>query len=171
MDLASFIGTVAVWSARQGVDVIAVEPMTQNRELMEKNLALNRLTDAIEVIPKAFGVAVGKAKMSFCAFNSHFSEGGELTVDVTTIDAEFAGRCRLDLIKLDVEGAECDVITGGMETIRRLRPRLIIEVHSHMSGREHNGNILDRQFAELGYTTKRIWQNSESYFYLEATPN
>jgi FkbM family methyltransferase len=171
LDLASFVGTVAIWAARQGVDVIAVEPMPKNRELMEKNIALNELTDVITVIPKAFGATVGKAKMSFSSYTSQFHDAGELTIDVTTLDHEFADLERLDLIKLDVEGAECEVIAGGMTTIKRLRPRLIIEVHSHMPGREGNGTILANQFAELGYTVRRIWTNTEAYYYIEATPN
>jgi FkbM family methyltransferase len=34
---------------------------------------------------------------------------------------------RLDLIKLDVEGAEASVIRGADETLRRFRPRLLVE--------------------------------------------
>lgn len=34
---------------------------------------------------------------------------------------------RLDLIKLDVEGAEMNVIRGADDTLRRFRPRLLVE--------------------------------------------
>jgi FkbM family methyltransferase len=37
---------------------------------------------------------------------------------------------RLDLIKLDVEGAEANVIRGADDTLRRLRPRLLVEYNS-----------------------------------------
>lgn len=103
-------------------------------------------------------------------FASHISSHGDLSVEVTTIDREFAGLPRLDLIKLDVEGAECDVIQGGMKTIARLRPRMVIEVHSHMKGRENNGSILTRHLNELGYDFRRIWENTSAYYYIEATP-
>jgi FkbM family methyltransferase len=44
---------------------------------------------------------------------SHLSAEGDCTVEVTTIDHELLPMLtRLDLIKLDVEGAECDVIEG-----------------------------------------------------------
>jgi FkbM family methyltransferase len=35
---------------------------------------------------------------------------------------------RLDLIKIDVEGAELDVLKGAIETLKRLKPRIICEV-------------------------------------------
>ena len=51
-------------------------------------------------------------------------------VPVTTLDA-FAQRngiSRCDFIKCDVEGAEYRVLQGGIETLKRHRPRLILEI-------------------------------------------
>lgn len=36
----------------------------------------------------------------------------------------------LGLLKIDVEGNEIQVIKGAIETIKRFRPRIIIETHS-----------------------------------------
>ena len=36
---------------------------------------------------------------------------------------------RVDFIKIDVEGAECDVLFGAVRTLQHDRPRMIIEVH------------------------------------------
>ena len=171
LDLASFVGTNAIWWAKRGVAVVACEPVPMTCDLLEKNIALNEVTDSVEVIRAAFGAAEGKARMSVNSYNSHFATAGELMVNVTTLDREFRTRHRLDLIKLDVEGAECEVIAGGLTTLRRLRPRLVIEVHSHMPGRESNGNILANQLRELNYSFRRIWENSDAYFYVEAIPN
>ena len=41
---------------------------------------------------------------------------------------ELLGR-RLDWLKVDVEGAEEQVLRGGIETIRRFRPKLLVECH------------------------------------------
>ena len=48
------------------------------------------------------------------------------TVDMYSVDS--LGLDRLDFLKLDVEGMEADVLQGALETIRRLRPILLIEV-------------------------------------------
>ncbi len=172
LDLASFVGTVAVWWAKQGVNVIAVEPIPRTRDTLYRNIELNQVTDRITVIPKAFGNQVGQLRMASGDANSHINEDGDCLVDATTIDAELLPVLkRLDVIKLDVEGAECDVIDGAKDTIRRFKPRLVIEVHSHLPGCEANGSSLTRQFAELGYRSRRIWQNTEAYYYVEAVPN
>lgn len=42
-----------------------------------------------------------------------------------------AGKCLPpDLLKIDVEGAESLVIEGAIETLRKYKPRIVIEVHS-----------------------------------------
>ena len=43
-----------------------------------------------------------------------------------------AALTRLDFIKLDVDGGECGVIRGGLETLRRLRPTVIVELSPYI---------------------------------------
>jgi len=54
--------------------------------------------------------------------------GGGTQVEAVTLDSfvEREGIDRLDLIKLDIEGAELAALQGARETIRRFRPRLQI---------------------------------------------
>lgn len=53
-------------------------------------------------------------------------------VETTTIDAvvEAAHLARVDVIKLDVEGAEHDVILGAAHTIRRFAPAMVFEANA-----------------------------------------
>lgn len=171
LDLASFIGTNAVWWAKRGVNVIAVEPIPQNRDLLYRNLILNGVTSKVTVIPKAFGDKRSVARMSIHSAYSHFAVDGDCLVDVVTVDDELLPFVTaLDIIKLDVEGAECEVLHGARETISKFRPRIVVEVHSHMRGRESNGNILVEFFRQMNYAHQRIWQNSDAYYYVLATP-
>ncbi|MDE1770973.1 MAG: FkbM family methyltransferase, partial [Thaumarchaeota archaeon] len=41
-----------------------------------------------------------------------------------------------DFMKIDVEGFELDVINGALETIRKYKPSIFIEVHSSVIGSE-----------------------------------
>ena len=47
-----------------------------------------------------------------------------LTLDGLVADLKLE---RLDFIKLDVDGAECDVLAGGRDTLARLRPLILFE--------------------------------------------
>lgn len=75
-------------------------------------------------------------------------------VDCTTLDAYLSehGVKRLDVLKIDVEGHEPFVLRGVAETLRKLRPLLLVEVRGEMleelgSSRE----TLFQQIAVHGY--------------------
>jgi FkbM family methyltransferase len=65
-------------------------------------------------------------------------------IDTTTIDAAFGelGLDRLDFIKVDVEGAELQVLDGATETIKRFHPAIGI-------GTEHGDDILANNIAVI----------------------
>jgi hypothetical protein len=76
------------------------------------------------------------------------------TVEVTTIDSVVAGAGldRLDVIKLDVEGAEHDVVEGTRGTLGRLHPALVFEANAASlaaQGRTLDG--FDSLIRSLGY--------------------
>ncbi len=49
-----------------------------------------------------------------------------------------------DFVKIDVEGAEVEVVEGAVETLMRYGPTLFIELHG-------TGNFLTQVFARIGY--------------------
>jgi len=51
----------------------------------------------------------------------------ELRVRTERLDAVIPPQIKIDLIKVDVEGAEGLVISGGLDTIKRNRPYIILE--------------------------------------------
>jgi FkbM family methyltransferase len=62
--------------------------------------------------------------------NDEFDRERRLPVHVSTLDAtlERAGVDRLDLVKIDVEGFEPAVLRGASASIRRFRPKLMVEI-------------------------------------------
>ena len=52
--------------------------------------------------------------------------GVENTIDVVAIDDFFTDQHRIDMIKMDIEGAELEALQGAIKTIKRERPILAV---------------------------------------------
>ena len=76
--------------------------------------------------------------------------GDTLDTPVTTIDelvANFALE-RVDYIKLDIEGAEREELEGGLATIRKFQPRILLEAYHRPDDMEVLPEILCRVHPE-----------------------
>ena len=142
-DIGANVGFHALSAARRiGPDakVICFEPLSENAKQIDYNAASNNFTN-IQVITTALGSAEGEAAF----WTSKQPTWGKLT-SVGTKPDKFAKEvkvkiCRLDtvvddlklpspeLIKMDVEGAEMDVLEGARQTLERYHPTLLIEAH------------------------------------------
>jgi FkbM family methyltransferase len=67
--------------------------------------------------------------------------------EVGTLDA--LGIAKADWLKIDTEGCELAVLTGGIETIKRCRPIVLLEQHYHLDA--DCEKKADAFLAELGY--------------------
>jgi transketolase len=76
-------------------------------------------------VPAFHGSVAASARPLFAS-----DENREVSVEMTTLDAFSAAAklSRIDLIKCDVEGAELFVLRGGLSTIERTRPVLMLEM-------------------------------------------
>jgi FkbM family methyltransferase len=63
---------------------------------------------------------------------SHYQSFQTMDVETARLDDLVAqARCAPpDLMKIDVEGAEGLLLTGAVDTLKKFRPRIVIEVHS-----------------------------------------
>ena len=57
---------------------------------------------------------------------------------------------RVDVIKIDAEGAEVQVLKGGAKTIMRFRPFIVVEV------RNHNIDQFKQIMKNLGYFCEKV---------------
>jgi FkbM family methyltransferase len=95
-------------------------------------LALGRSAGAMTLHRGAGSGAFGQAVGSLYASDWH-QGGSTVQVPVDTLDhaLEAGAADRVDVIKIDVEGAELDVLKGGLATIQRHQPLLCVEVCEH----------------------------------------
>jgi FkbM family methyltransferase len=120
---------------------------------------------AMSVPMGRYGLVTGRSFLAWhtngVGSNSEFSGHVEVRVDVDTLDAlcARAGLTRLDFLKIDVEGAELHVLTGGTRVIEKFRPAILVEIETRHLGRYgHSAGTVVEWLLRRGYTMCR-WDN------------
>lgn len=121
----------AVLTGPQG-QVAAFEPLPRNVEFLQKHISLNCL-DNIKVIEAAVSDHEGRAAFELGASTAmgHIGEVGELEVSLVNLDGMLS-RGELmppDTIKIDVEGAEFEVLQGARDLLTQYHPTLFLDTH------------------------------------------
>lgn len=119
--------------------IYSFEPEPRNYSLLEKNIAINRLTN-VSTINKGVADKPGQLRLFVSDNNigTHsmtMKQDRYVDVDVVTIDdfAQENNLSQVDLIKCDVEGFEPFVLNGMKRTIARCNPYLILEYFPKLS--------------------------------------
>ena len=127
VDVGANIGYFSVIFGLYCSKVIAIEPYLKNVELLKKNI--NGLPVAITI-----GVAsdiTGKIKLHIpdrktdCSLKPSGERTETIVVDSYKLDDLINER--IDLIKIDVQGAETEVLVGAKNLIDKYKPMLLIE--------------------------------------------
>ena len=147
--------------------VVAFEPEPRAREQMERNLRLNDARNVV-VVPVALGRREGQASLFHAdegvdGTHSLVAEGGRaaITIDVARGD-ELRRRDDLavpNVIKVDVEGAEEDVLVGLEETLADPACRAVLcEIHFAVlaaAGREDAPEWICARLRDAGLTRQK----------------
>ncbi len=155
VDVGANKGVYTYWMQRYSRHVFAYEPNPKIFRILEAGARGNvtvspfALSDrsgrAILRVPKtARGYSNQRATLSTRALGSSY---GEVAVEARRLDDETLSD--IGFMKIDVEGFELAVLDGAIETIRRDRPTLLIEIEEiHIGGRIEDALA---RVAELGY--------------------
>ena len=140
-DIGANVGFFTVIAAKLVGDrgkVYAFEPGKNNAASVRHNAQLNNFNQ-IEVIEKAVSHTSGKGQLLLAQYSGGHALAtadappdlaGEITVDLVSIDDLIAQNqiAPPNFVKVDVEGAELDVLKGMTETIKNYQPTIIYEV-------------------------------------------
>lgn len=160
VDCGAHVGFFTRQALRHGAGrVISVEPAPENLECLRRNLAGEIALGKVIVMPKAVWDRPGTLRIHHEPGNSgadHLSEEiGGREVPLVTLDQIIAevGISRVDLIKMDIEGAERHALAGAAGVITRCQPRLTIAAY-HMP---QDPEVLERIVLRLysGYRVQR----------------
>jgi FkbM family methyltransferase len=158
--------------------VISFEPVPTNMSVLKENVALNNITN-VELVNSALGERPGKGYL-ICPENFELSwtpsirgynvEGvrNSINVPMDTLDGFLQrGGHKPTVIKIDVEGAELDVLNGAVETLRTVRPTVLLEIHGWGDATSEQIVAL---FSSVGYRTSVTGTRGHEAFCV-AVPN
>ena len=140
-DVGANIGLMAAPVLRHEPNcrVVSFEPSLNVLPYIQRTIAENPHGNRWTLIPKAVGAKSGRVSFSLSEQANSLFDGirptqrvasiRQVEVDLTTLDETWneLGKPRVSHIKIDVEGAELDVLTGAQECLRSERPFVLIE--------------------------------------------
>jgi FkbM family methyltransferase len=137
--------------------VYSFEPIAENYDILQMVVRVGRLRN-VETFRLALAAGPGRGEMVIPDargfggyYRAHLAtrrgEGRRESVDVQTIDDLWrtGTLTGVDLVKCDVEGAEAEVLAGGLTLFSTQRPTSLVELDQRTSGQAF------AFFAELGY--------------------
>ncbi len=138
LDIGANIGLISLYVLKHSpkTRILAFEPGYRQRAQLEITVSANDLSERMSVFPYALSDASGIAKFNTSIDDRAVGGDGLLdtgrsngakteTVETLTLD-EFASRhgIKIDVIKIDIEGAELWALQGGERTIAEQRPTI-----------------------------------------------
>jgi len=146
-DVGAHVGFLAVCAARLGAKVVAVEPDAANARRLRRNVELNGLD--VEVVEAAAwstdGVVAFVRGPSTKEGHAVSGEG----VESVTLDELVDRYGTPALVKLDVEGAEAEVLGGARRLLAGRDSLIVCEIHG-AAARERVLQLLQ------GYTVREL---------------
>ncbi len=165
-DVGANVGAYTVlfaqWAGESG-RVVAFEPGPDARNGLQRHLRLNGLT-RVEVVDAAVAaVDANRGRLYVDAAGgatSLLSTDGIVPVDVRTVTLDgFCASRNLwpDVVKIDVEGAELDVLRGARQVLSRSGAHVFIEFHPTV-WRVHGiaAADIEREIARLGFAAQPL---------------
>lgn len=173
VDIGANIGTHTLTLAQavgQKGSVLAFEPNPPVRAVLGRNVALNKLNNV-----RVFGCALGEkpgmlplrvpkadsaeySNMGLASLVALETPHDLVDVPVCTLDEVFgeSGLNRLDVVKIDVQGYECQVLAGMSGILERNRPAVIFEYELWAWGKA--GSSLSDAMKLLNAAGYRLWR-------------
>lgn len=128
LEIGAFIGDNTAILEKLAENVISYEPNPMAYECLEYNF---KDSSKVKTINKGFGKEIGTAKINLNenVGASFLEPDGD--IEIITIDSlgYKLYEDRLDWIIMDCEGMELDILEGGIKTILKYKPTMLIEVN------------------------------------------
>lgn len=177
LDVGASIGAYALWAGRRvgptGL-VLALEPEWSSYAKLELNLALNGMP---QVQPLCCAAADRDGVTPFHMNAEDHPNQGQSSlasqhVHARSVDVQCARidtlrrerRLRIDVLKVDAQGAERVVLAGASQTLAEDRPAVMVRLHqAKCVAAGGDSTDVQRMLLEAGYDLAVIWPNRSEY--------
>ncbi len=178
VDVGANVGMYSLTVAKEfkdkAIQVIAIEAHPENFKALLRNIRCNSFEEIITPINKAVsnyqgritlfershdGTRVDSELYSVCndasidKFNILHPEGKTLEVECDTLD-NLVKDHQVDVIKIDVEGAEVQVLKGASQTLKRIR-KIAVEIHGD------NSKQVEEELTRYGFQLATLKENGQ----------
>lgn len=169
VDIGANLGEYSLFAAKRltGGKVLAFEPLTSIRAVLEENIQLNGF-DNIRVFP--FGLSSREQMLTIHEFEdvheglATFFPGDRKSksakqVELKRMDDVLSSYDpgRIDFVKIDIEGGELNALKGCQSMIEKYRPIFMVEINEETYRAAGYGvNDVLHFFAEVGYKPYEI---------------
>jgi FkbM family methyltransferase len=170
VDVGAHIGYFALVAAKYVKHVYAFEPSLNTYAYLERNLQLNPKLFA-KITPYNIGLSnrKGSAQLYFAPKQPDIASLQPIEKDDFVIESILLDTidnlipAPVSFLKIDVEGAELDVLDGARETIQRSQPLILCELIEKFQQRfGHSGQDIINFFDEYHYKAYEVRENELS---------
>jgi FkbM family methyltransferase len=177
VDIGANVGVFSMSAAmaRPAAKIFAVEPVRDNFEVCRINLERNELQGRVKLWQLALGekkatveIPTGVGTWQFissAAEKSHSAGMKVQPVEQVTLDSFVAEKVAgpVSMIKCDVEGYELFVLKGALETLRKSKPALLLEISRPFCERfNYKPEDIFTLLAPLGYSYLQLMGDGKS---------
>jgi len=159
VDIGAHIGAFSIYAANRAKTglVYSLEPVTDNFELLQHNVQLNRITNIIPVkkaVTKYTGTREMFVQLEDTTMHSFYNPKGlaSKTLVSTITLADFMRNYsidHIDFLKMDCEGAEYEILMGCPDGLLNRIRRISFE--SHPRGGIYNQNTIAEFLKKKGF--------------------
>jgi FkbM family methyltransferase len=177
VDAGAFIGRHALEFARAvgpAGRVVAVEPVASNFALLRHNVAINGYP-SVTCVRCALGASDGETTLSYGRETSIASAAGggdrRERVPLRRLDGvlDELGIRRIDFLKVDVEGAELDLVRGA-ERVLAASPECRLAIEAHGRKTDKLQSMLHEWLSTRGYHIKEADEAGRRFLFAAKRP-
>lgn len=157
IDIGAHIGAFSIPMALNILDlygdgvVVAVEPVTINYRALVNNIMINGVEKIVKPVKVAVSINKGFIEIEWIGVREHVPS---ITMTQLLELIKDEGINSIDLIKLDIEGAELDIITKDPAWLNRTKA-LVMELHPQVYGVKGVMKII-RVLEKQGFKVKQL---------------